>query len=75
MPNLQFWKELFPNEFIEEGSQLLKDLHWNITAKQTNDLWTVHAGHQLLLKTTPSEAVEALLYGIAWPTMRCPSRF
>jgi hypothetical protein len=66
MPNLQFWTELFPNESIEKGKQILEELHWNIAVKKHGPkLWTVHAGHQLLLKTTSEEAVEALLYGMA----------
>lgn len=65
MPNLQCWTELFPDESIEKGTQLLNELHWNIAVKQTPDFWTVHAGHQLLLKTTSKEAVETLLYGMA----------
>lgn len=66
MPNLQFWIELFPDESIEKGKQVLEDLHWNIKVKKHRPkLWTVHAGHVLLLKTTSEEAVEALLYGMA----------
>lgn len=66
MPNLQFWTELFPNGSIEEGKEILGDLHWNIVVKQHSpDLWTVHGGHQLLLKTTVKEAVDALLYGMS----------
>lgn len=65
MPNSKFWTELFPNESIEEGKQLLQELHWNIALKHDQGLWAVHAGHQLLLTTTSEEAVEALLYGMA----------
>jgi hypothetical protein len=66
MPNLQFWIELFPDESIEKGKQVLEELHLNIKVKKHKPkLWTVHAGHQLLLKTTSEEAVEALLYGMA----------
>lgn len=65
MPNLKFWTELFPNESIEEGKQLLQELHWNIAVKRNQGLWVVRAGHQLLLTTTSEEAVEALLYGMA----------
>lgn len=66
MPNLQFWTELFPDESVEKGNQILEKLHWNIAVKRHKaGVWTVHGGHQLLLKTTSTEAVEALLYGMA----------
>jgi len=74
MPNLQFWKEPFPNESIEEGKHLLHALQWNIKVNQKEGTWTVHAGHQLLLKTAREEAVEALLYGMALSYSVMPER-
>jgi hypothetical protein len=46
MPNLKFWTELFPDESIAKGKEVLEKLHWNITVKKHKPkLWTVHAGH------------------------------
>ncbi len=74
MPNMHFWKEPFPNESIEEGKKLLNALRWNISVSKTRGTWTVHAGHQLLLKTTCEEAVEALLYGMALSYVVMPTQ-
>jgi hypothetical protein len=74
MPNLKLWKDPLPNESIDGGKQLLERLRWNITINQTGEAWTVHAGHQLLLKTTSAEAVEALVYGMALSYSVIPDR-
>lgn len=79
MPNLAPWLEALPNQSLDEGKRLLEALKWNITIQEKDGLWTVHAGHKLILQTTVPEAVEARIFGMAlnYPVIpeRIPSQF
>lgn len=74
MPNLALWLEGLPNQSLDAGKQLLQELRWNLTVQEKDGIWTVHGGHQLILKTTVKEAVEALIFGMALSYAVIPER-
>ena len=59
------WLEILPGKSLEAGIKLLNELKWNLQVREVDDIWFVNACHQVLLKTSSRESVEALLYGMA----------
>ena len=59
------WLEALPEQSLEAGIRLLKDLGWNLHVREIEGVLFVNSGHTLLLKTSSPESVEALLYGMA----------
>lgn len=59
------WLEVLPNQSLEAGIKLLKELGWNLEVREIEGFLFVNSGHTVLLKTTSRDAVEALLYGMA----------
>ena len=59
------WLEVLPDQSLEAGIKLLKELGWNLKVREVKGSLFVNAGHIALLKTTSREAVESLLYGMA----------
>jgi len=59
------WLEVLPNQSLDAGIELLKELGWNLQVREIDGFLFVNSGHTVLLKTTSRDAVEALLYGMA----------
>ena len=59
------WLEVLLEQSLEAGIKMLKDLGWNLLVREMDGYYFVNSGHTVLLKTSSSEAVEALLYGMA----------
>jgi hypothetical protein len=59
------WLEILPGGTLEGGIELLNELKWNLQIRESGGIWFVKTGHQVILKTSSREAVDALLYGIA----------
>jgi hypothetical protein len=59
------WLEVLPEQSLESGVRLLRDLGWNLQVREIDDVLFVNSGHTVLLKTSSRESVEALLYGMA----------
>jgi hypothetical protein len=59
------WLEVLPEESLESGLRLLKELGWNIHVREIDGVFFVNSGHIVLLKTSSRESVDALLYGMA----------
>jgi len=59
------WLEVLPNQSLEEGIELLKELGWYLQVREVDGFFFVNSGHTVLLKTSSQESVDALLYGMA----------
>jgi hypothetical protein len=59
------WLEELPEQSLEGGIKLLKELGWNLQVREMDGFFSVNAGHIVLLKTSTRESVDALLYGMA----------
>jgi len=59
------WLEVLPEQSLEAGVKLLKELGWHIQVREIDGVLFVNSGHTILLKTSSRESVEALLYGMA----------
>jgi hypothetical protein len=59
------WLEVLPEQSLDAGIRLLKELGWNLKVREVDGVWFVNSGHTVLLKTSTPESVEALLYGMA----------
>jgi hypothetical protein len=59
------WLEVLPGRSLEGGIEMLNELKWNLKTREVDDIWFVNTGHQVILKTSSREAVDALLYGLA----------
>jgi len=68
------WLEGLPDQSLEAGMKLAKELGWNLRVREIDGFLFVNTGHIVLLKTTSREAVEALLYGIAISMTTLPPR-
>jgi hypothetical protein len=59
------WLEVLPEQSLEAGVRLLKELGWNLQVREIDGFLFVNSGHTILMKTSTKESVEALLYGMA----------
>ena len=59
------WLEVLPEQSLEAGIRLLKELGWNLQVREIDGFFFVNSGHIVLLKTSTRESVDALLYGMA----------
>jgi hypothetical protein len=59
------WLEVLPEQSLEAGIRLLKELGWNLQVREIDGFFFVNSGHTVLLKTSTRESVDALLYGMA----------
>ena len=59
------WLEVLPEQSLEAGIRLLKELGWNLQVREMDGFFFVNSGHIVLLKTSTRESVDALLYGMA----------
>jgi hypothetical protein len=44
---------------------MLNELKWSLQTREVDGVWLVNTGHQVILKTSSRESVDALLYGLA----------
>jgi hypothetical protein len=58
------WFEVLPEQSLEAGIRLLKELGWNLQVREIDGFFFVNAGHIVLMKTSTRESVDALLYGM-----------
>jgi hypothetical protein len=68
------WLEVLPEQSLDSGVRLLKELGWNLQVRDIDGFLFVNSGHTLLWKTTSPEAVEALLYGMAISFSTLPTK-
>jgi hypothetical protein len=59
------WLEILPDHSLDAGIKLLNDLKWNLRVRELDGTWFVNAGHQVMLKTSSQDSVEAFLYGLS----------
>jgi hypothetical protein len=59
------WLEVLPQQSLEAGLAMLNELKWNIQVREVEGIWFVNTGHQVILKTSSRDSVDALLYGLA----------
>lgn len=50
---------------LDEGIELINNLHWNITITKVDDCWLVMGGDQVIFRGDTQEDVNAFIYGMA----------
>ena len=59
------WLEVLPGQSLETSVEMLNELKWNLRTREVDGVRFVNTGHQVIVKTSSSESVDALLYGLA----------
>jgi hypothetical protein len=50
---------------IEEAVDLLNSFHWNISIRQSEEVWYVLGGEKVIFQSNQRDSVDAFLYGLA----------
>ena len=65
---------LLPSASLEGGTNLLRQLEWNVSLEKQGDDWLVFGGEKCLLKSSSQDSANAFLYGLALAYSVLPDR-